>query len=54
MELFAYDAGTDSGTTYNSADDPTSPREAIQRIDGRPLAVGGQVAPVGTFTFSRR
>ena len=54
VELFAYDAGTDSGTTYNSADDPTSPRESIQRIDGRPLAVGGQVAPVGTFTFTRR
>ena len=54
VELFAYDAGTDSGTTYNSANDPTSPRESIQRIDGRPLAVGGQVAPVGTFTFIRR
>ena len=54
VELFAYDAGTDSGTTYNSANDPTSPRESIQRIDGRPLAVGGQVAPVGTFTFTRR
>ena len=28
VELFAYDAGTDSGTTYNSANDPTSPRES--------------------------
>ncbi len=54
VELFAYDAGTDSGTTYNSADRPTSPRERIQQIEGRPLAVGGQVAPVGTFTFTRR
>lgn len=54
VELFAYDAGTDSGTTYNSADRPTSPREPIQQIEGRPLAVGGRVAPVGTFTFTRR
>ena len=51
--LFAYDAGTDSGTTYASADQATSPREPIQRLEGRPLAVGGQVAPVGTFTFTR-
>ncbi len=54
VELFAYDAGTDSGTTYASADRPTSPREPIQQIEGRPLAVGGQVAPVGRFTFTRR
>jgi hypothetical protein len=54
VELFAYDAGTDGGTTYNSADRPTSPREPIQRIEGRPVAVGDQVAPVGRFTFVRR
>ena len=48
VELFAYDAGTDSGTTYDSANRPTSPREPIQQIEGRPLAVRGAVAPVGT------
>ena len=55
VELLPYDAGTDSGTTYASADRPTSPREPIQRIEGRPLAVRGQVAPAGSFTtFTRR
>ena len=54
VELFPYDAGTDSGTTYTSADRPTSPREPIERIEGRPLAFRGQVASVGTFTFTRR
>jgi hypothetical protein len=54
IELFAYDAGTDGGKTYAAADQPTSPREPIRQIEGRPLAVGGRVAPVGTFTFTKR
>ena len=53
VTLFPYDAGTDSGVTYNSADLDTQPREPIARIEGRPLAVSGAVAPVGTFTFRR-
>jgi hypothetical protein len=53
VTLYAYDAGTDSGVTYASADLDTQPREPIERIDGRPLAFNGSVAPVGTFTFRR-
>ena len=48
--LFAYDAGTDSGTTYTSPNADTSPPEPIHRIATGPLGNG---RPVGTFTFTR-
>lgn len=32
VNLYPYDAGTDSGATYTSPDQPTLPREAIRRI----------------------
>jgi spondin-1 len=32
MNLYPYDAGTDSGPTYISSDQPTLPKEAIRRI----------------------
>ncbi|KAG5677163.1 hypothetical protein PVAND_006944 [Polypedilum vanderplanki] len=32
VNLYPYDAGTDSGPTYTSSDQPTLPREAIRRI----------------------
>lgn len=41
------------GPTYESPDFDTQPREPLRRIEGRPLAVSGVVAPVGTFTFRR-
>lgn len=54
VELHAYDAGTDSGRSYQDPDRDTQPREPIARIEGPPLANGGTVAPVGTFRFVRR
>lgn len=53
VELFPYDAGTDNGVTYTSPDRENAPRGLIERIDGRPFSVGGEVAPVGMFTFKR-
>ena len=54
IDLEPYDAGTDSGASYESRDRDTSPREPIARITMPPLASNGDVAPVGTFTFRRR
>jgi hypothetical protein len=54
IDLDPYDAGTDSGTTYESPDRETIPRESIQRIVGSPFAVNGVVASMGTVTFRRR
>ncbi len=51
--LDAYDAGTDSGVTYASADRDTQPPEPIQRIEGRPLEANGVVGPVGQLVFRR-
>jgi hypothetical protein len=53
VDLFPYDAGTDSGASYASADEPTDDPEAIHRIETEPLTVDGSVPPLGTFTFTR-
>ncbi len=51
VDLFVYDAGTDSGPDYTSPNQPTDPREAISRIEVSPFLVDGSVKPVGTFRF---
>jgi hypothetical protein len=51
--LQPWDAGTDSGATFGSADLRTSPAEPIHLIGTGPLLVGASVPPVGTFTFRR-
>jgi hypothetical protein len=53
VELFPYDAGTDSGSSYGSPDEPADSSQAIHRIETEPLLVDGTVPPLGTFTFSR-
>ena len=51
--LYAYDAGTDSGTTYTSPNDPTDPPEEIFKIEGYPFYYEGELVPLGTFTFKK-
>ena len=51
IDLFVYDAGTDSGSNYTSPNRPTNPREQIRRIQEAPFLVSGAVKPVGTFRF---
>lgn len=51
VTLFAYDSGTDSGSTYRAPNSDTSPREPIARIESGPLGNG---VPLGTFTFTRQ
>ncbi len=53
VPLFPYDAGTDDGATYTSANSASNPAVGISRITGAPLSVGGSVPPLGTFTFIR-
>ena len=53
VTLHAYDAGTDSGVTFSSADIKTSPPQPIHGITTGPLVVGGSVPPLGMFTFRR-
>jgi hypothetical protein len=52
--LDLYDAGTDSGVTYNSLDADTQPRELIRQITGFPALVNGALVPFATYTFTRK
>ena len=52
VDLFVYDAGTDSGSNYTSPNQATNPRENIRRITESPFLVDGEVKPVGTFRFT--
>ena len=51
VDLYPYDAGTDSGATYITPNLPTSPPEGIFQISGFPFLNGASVLPLGTFTF---
>jgi hypothetical protein len=53
VSLRPWDAGTDSGVTFESRDRATVPREPIARITTGPLVVGADAPPMGTFTFRR-
>lgn len=52
VDLFVYDAGTDSGPSFTSPNQATDPPENIARIQSGPFLVDGSVKPVGTFHFA--
>jgi hypothetical protein len=51
--LVPWDAGTDSGTDFDSKDRPTRPPQPINRIGSPPLGANGSAAPMGSFRFTR-
>ncbi len=54
VDAMAYDAGTDSGMGFQSANSVTNPPENVHMITTAPLAdISGKVATMGTFTFER-
>lgn len=53
VALYPYDAGTDSGASYQSPDEDTQPRDRIRQLDAFPFSHQGQVAPLGSFVFRR-
>ncbi len=54
IDLYAFDAGTDSGATYRSADEETKPRRPIARITAYPLTGGTADIPFGRMIFRRK
>jgi len=48
VTLYPYDAGTDSGTTYQSGDVVTNPAVTVFNMLGAPFSAG---IPIGTMTF---
>ncbi len=51
VDLFTYDAGTDSGTTYAASNQVTNPAQPIAKIETGLFLVNDEVPPVATFTF---
>lgn len=51
VDLFAFDAGTDSGPSYTSPDQATVPADPIAAINGYPFETG---VPLGTLTFTKQ
>jgi len=57
---YPYDAGSDSGDTYNAADSPTDPRQTIFRLTTETVPdtgvllniMGDDVLPVASWTFT--
>ena len=54
VDLYAMDAGTDSGATFRSPDQETLPHVPLFRLTGFPFTYLGRVAPLGTMTFRRQ
>ncbi|TBN04731.1 T9SS type A sorting domain-containing protein [Hyunsoonleella flava] len=50
IDMFAYDAGTDSGTDYESGNSVTNPRENITMVSGAPIN-GNKMGTI-TFTYN--
>ena len=50
VQLLPYDAGTDSGVTFTSANEITDPPVGVARIQVSPFDTS---TPLGTFTFTR-
>ncbi|MGE0815861.1 MAG: spondin domain-containing protein [Vicinamibacterales bacterium] len=53
VDLRPWDAGTDGGRSYESADQTLAPRQPIAPLTGFPVAVNGAVAPLGRFVIER-
>jgi hypothetical protein len=53
IELVPWDAGTDSGATFDSPDLVTVPFQPVSPILTAPLSPSGRVMPLGAFTFTR-
>ncbi|MCH7779651.1 MAG: spondin domain-containing protein [Acidobacteria bacterium] len=51
VPIYPYDAGTDSGLSYESPDAVTNPAVPVFRIYTDPLGVGGTSPPVGFHRF---
>ncbi len=54
IDLFTYDAGTDSGTSYTAANQATDPPASIASIETGSFVVNAEVLPVARFTFIRQ
>lgn len=52
VTAYAYDAGSDDGTTYTADNLEANPHQPIFRIEDSPFKVNDNVIPLGDFTFT--
>jgi len=53
IPLYVWDAGSDSGESYESPDADLDPQLPIAQIEGYPFLIDGKVPAVGSFEFVR-
>ena len=53
VPLFAYDAGTDNGSSYTAQNSDTDPQAKISRLQEPPFRVDRDTPALGRFIFSR-
>ena len=53
VDVANYDAGSDSGASFASANQSTNPQGAITMITDGPLVINGAIPSLGTLTFTR-
>ena len=53
VDLFPYDAGSDSGTDFTSPDVSTSPAGNVEKITGTPFLFSSNLTRLGTVTFTK-
>ncbi|NNF16135.1 MAG: hypothetical protein HKN70_05265 [Gammaproteobacteria bacterium] len=53
VDLYGYDAGTDSGANYISSNADITPHIPIELLDGPMFMHAGELVPFGTFRFVR-
>jgi hypothetical protein len=54
IQVYAWDAGTDSGATFLAPDLETKPREPVRLVDSPLFVANGKRPPMGTFTFVKQ
>lgn len=54
VDAILYDAGTDDGISFNSANSPTNPQANITKLVAPPLGNGTSVVRLGKFTFVKK
>lgn len=53
VTLWAWDSGTDHGTTYNAEDIDAQPQQSIRLLTSPHFLTGPGLAPIGTATITR-
>lgn len=53
LTLYAWDAGTDNGTTYQAGDDDAAPRQSVRLNAAPQFSDASGMKQVGTVTFTR-